>query len=285
MSCEIYLCLSLIVLIDILLIYYLLFEFCFVVLQQPATTVRFFEKTNDSDSYMVFGKDAQLAAKEVLKTTADIKTYGSGANKLDCVSLNRTNFETWVRDLLLVKLYRVEVYINGSSTKAHLEWVAQYKGSPGNLTQFEDLLFSNSEVTVNNGVLGVRIGYSDKNKNIGVAFINMNEWQIHLIEFFDDDALTNFESVVVQLAPKEAVVPASTSQSEDLVALRKVLERNGVLINERKAPDFETKDLTQDLSKILKLKKGQQQNVAADPEMEKGLACSSLCGVMKYLEV
>lgn len=241
----------------------------------------------DEEAYLVFGKDAAHAAKDVYKTNAVIKTYGSGPYKLDSVTMNRTNFETWVKDLLLVKLYRVEVYVNKSSTKGQIEWKPEYRGSPGNLTQFEDLLFSNSEVTVNNGVLGVKIGYQEKNKNVGVAFINMNEWQIHLLEFFDDDALTNFESVLVQLSPKEAVIPVQSGQmkNEDFLALRRVLERNGVMVNERKNQDFETKDLSQDLQKLLKLKKGEQQNVAASPEMEKIVATSALCGVIKYLEV
>lgn len=52
--------------------------------------------------------------------------------------------------------------------------------------------------------------------------MNMNEWQIHLVEFVDNDALTNFESVLVQLAPKEAVFPVTASQSEDLLTLKKV---------------------------------------------------------------
>lgn len=234
---------------------------------------------------MLFGNDALLAAKDVYKTNAVIKSYGSGSNKVDFLNMNRQNFETWVKDLLLVKMYRIEVYVNDSGTKGRLEWVPQYRGSPGNLTQFEDLLFSNSEVTVNNGVLGVRVNYSDKNKNIGVAFINMNEWQIHLIEFLDDDSLTNFESILIQLSPKEAVIPLSTTRNEDLIALKKILERNGILVSEKKGSDFETKDLSQDLTKLLKLKKGEQQNVAALPDIEKVVATSALCGVIKYLEV
>lgn len=237
---------------------------------------------------MVFGKDAELAAKDVFQSNAAIKTYGSGSNKLECVNLNRTNFETWVRELLLVKQYRVEVYSNESSTKGRIDWVAQYKGSPGNLTQFEDLLFSNSEVLVNNGVVGIRLAVVDKNKTVGIAFINMNEGHIHLIEFLDDDCFTNFESVIVQLAPKEAVVPMAVAAShlnEDIITIKKILERNGVLMTDKKASEFETKDLTQDLARLLKLKKGEQQNVAADKEMEKSTACSALCGAIKYLEV
>jgi len=113
----------------------------------------------------------------------------------------------------------------------------------------------------------------------------MNECQIHLLEFLDNDALTTFESIVVQLCTKEAVVATSPSQGDDTSALTKILDRNGVLVNERKLGEFDTKDLTQDLMKLLKSKQGEKQNVSAIPELEKATACSSLCGVIKYLEV
>jgi len=50
----------------------------------------------------------------------------------------------------------------------------------------------------------------------------MNEWEIHLIEFVDNDAFTNFESIIVQLSPKEAVYPTSMSQTDDASSLKKV---------------------------------------------------------------
>jgi hypothetical protein len=56
-------------------------------------------------------------------------------------------------------------------------------------------------------------------------------------------------------------------------------------VNERKPSDFDTKDLTQDLSRLLKVKSKELPNVAANPELEKKIAGSSLCGVIKYLEV
>lgn len=45
-----------------------------------------------------------------------------------------------------------------------------FKASPGNLAQFDDILFNNSgtEMTVNNGVMGIRIGNVDKTKVRGV---------------------------------------------------------------------------------------------------------------------
>lgn len=52
--------------------------------------------------------------------------------------------------------------------------------------------------------------------------MNLNECEIHLMQFSDNESLANLESVLVQLAPKEAVFPSITSQSDDLSTLRKV---------------------------------------------------------------
>jgi len=50
--------------------------------------------------------------------------------------VNKNQFEKLVKELLLEKQYRVEVYVGRGN-----EWKLQYKGSPGNLTQFEDLVY------------------------------------------------------------------------------------------------------------------------------------------------
>jgi hypothetical protein len=63
------------------------------------------------------------------------------------------------------------------------------------------------------------------------------------------------------------------------------LERNGVLINERKVADFDGKDINQDLSRLLKRGKGEEAQHSTNPELEKTWAVSGLAGVIKYLEV
>lgn len=58
----------------------------------------------------------------------------------------------------------------------------------------------------------------------------MNEFEICLVEFADNDALTNLESVLVQLAPKEAVFPSASSQTDETIMLQKVISHSLVAL-------------------------------------------------------
>lgn len=77
--------------------------------------------------------------------------------------MSKSNFESFIRDLLLVKQYRVEVFVNQGSAK-NQDWVLEYKGSPGNLTQFEDILFTNNDVAVGTSVIAIKLGGDTKNR-------------------------------------------------------------------------------------------------------------------------
>lgn len=97
-----------------------------------------------------------MAAKIIFKSTATVKTMAPDGTKdaVDYISLSKGNFEILLRDLLLVKNYRVEVYARKGQSN---DWCSEFKGSPGNLIQFENLLFNNTEMVVGSSIIAINL--------------------------------------------------------------------------------------------------------------------------------
>ncbi|XP_046399534.1 DNA mismatch repair protein Msh2 isoform X2 [Ischnura elegans] len=258
---------------------------CNVIQKKPVTTIRLFNRT---EYYTVHGTDAIFTAKEVFKTSACVKYIGAGNNKIESLALGRSHFEHFVRELLLVKQYRVEVYSGG--TKTSNDWHIEAKASPGNLSDFEDMLFNNADVALGSSVLGLKLGVDGKNRVVGVACINAGQRKFTVAEFVDNDVFSTLESVLVQLGPKECLLPAGVGDAgNDYGTIKKILERNNVVLTERKRTDFAVENsketLIKDLTKLMHFEEDQKEDAATLPQVNLNLAMSALNAGIKYLEL
>lgn len=200
--------------------------------------------------------------------------------KLSYLVLNKHLFERFIRELLLIKQYRVEVYIRSAPGRNN-DWKLEYKGSPGNLTQFEDILFDNSGTTVvNSCVMAVN---PVKNKILAIATANTVEFKFSLCEFTDNEFYTELETFIAQTNPKECLIP--NGETPDLIALNTILTRNGISVIKVKRTEFNPADISQDLNRLLYFAEGQQRNCYTMTETAKTDAMGTLQAIIKYLNL
>nr|CAG4644625.1 EOG090X02H9 [Leptodora kindtii] len=238
--------------------------------EKPATLVRFFDR---GDFYTVHGQDALMVAKDVFKTFSIIKTLGSGTKKLESVALSKANFESFARELLLVRHYCIDIYVcNGGKG----DWSVQHRASPGNLTQVEELIFGTSDLTTTTGIMSFTIGSEGV---LGCCYVDVNERKISVSQFTENDSFSNLQSLIVQLSPKEVLLPAGDAYA----SVKSILKRYGLFVNEAKRSDFAAAEAVRDLNRLLRFRKGQQENAAALPQASLTNSMAALAALIKYL--
>ncbi|XP_078490146.1 DNA mismatch repair protein Msh2 [Ciona intestinalis] len=260
------------------------FKFCDSLPEKADATYRVFDH---GEFYSSHSKDADLAAKHIFKSSTAVKELGKKDAKVPTVFLSQLNFESLARDLLLVMQYRLEVYRQLSNRK----WELAYKASPGNLNEVEDILFKNVDIAdqTSSAVIGVKYTLAAGGQStVGLAYVDTRSCEVMYAEFSDNDHFSNLESAIIQLGPKECLVP-KLDTSHEASKLSEVIKRSGLLITERPKSDFSTKDLAQDLKRLIKTKKKQSDQdevpVGASWTSDHPLASSSLSSLIRYLEL
>lgn len=118
---------------------------------------------------------------------------------------------------------------------------------------------------------------------VAVACVNATEGDFYLSEFKDNELLTELESLLAQVSPKECIIPQGSSSQ--LKALKNMLERSEVLVVLFKKSEFNSENIEQDLNRLLYFEQSQQRNARALPETNLTEAMNCLQAAIIFLNL
>ncbi|KAI4862318.1 DNA mismatch repair protein msh-2 [Hypoxylon rubiginosum] len=241
-------------------------------------TVRIFDR---GDWYTAHGEDANFIARTVYKTTSVVRQLGrKDAGGLASVTMTVTVFRQFLREALFKLGKRVEIY---ASSGSRMNWKIVKQASPGNLQDVEDELGGQFESAPM--ILAVKISAkASEARSVGVCFADASVRELGVSEFLDNDLYSNFEALLIQLGIKECLVQfdkAEKDKDPELTKLKQIVDNCGVAMAERPAGDFGTKDIEQDLARLLK----DERSATLLPQTDLKLAMGSAAALIKYLSV
>jgi DNA mismatch repair ATPase MutS len=154
------------------------------------------------------------------------------------------------------------------------------QASPGNLQDIEEELGGQLESAPI--ILAVKVtARASEARNVGVCFADASVRELGVSEFLDNDLYSNFESLLIQLGVKECLIQADgTKKDVELNKLRTIADNCGCAVSERGFADFGTKDIEQDLARLLR-----DELAGSLAQTDLKLAMGSAAALIKYLGV
>lgn len=276
--------------------------------------VRFFDRRT---FYSVHGDAAHLVAGDYFKTSTVIKYLGgsggggnaphaspataaAAAAGLASTAMSTNMFEQIVRDLLLNRNMRVELYAPSSGSGSG--WKCIRRGSPGNLQQFEDIFLSEVGDPQADSAIAMAIKLNGAN-GVGICFAETTQRVIGVCEFVDNEKFGNLHSLLIQTGVKEVLIEASTSSSHHHHhssgrstssasadrTLRDIFTQCGIVVTERLRKDFSgpSAHIEQDLSRLLFSNSNNSTSTthAMGILAELPLATDACSALIKYLDL
>lgn len=212
---------------------------------------------------------------QAYKSTSVVKQLGKADNSLASVTMTPTVYRNFLREGLFKLGIRIEIW----ATASRMNWRMVKQASPGNLQDVEeDLGEQHNAAPI---ILAVKISAkASEARNVGVSFADATVRELGVSEFLDNDLYSNFESLLIQLGVKECLVQTDGQKKDvELAKLRSIADNCGVAISERPAADFGTKDIEQDLTRLLR----DERSAGTLPQTDLKLAMGSAASLIKYL--
>ena len=162
-----------------------------------------------------------------------------------------------------------------------MNWKITKQASPGNLQDVEEELGGQFDAAPM--ILAVKVSAkASEARNVGVCFADASVRELGVSEFLDNDLYSNFESLLIQLGVKECLIQVDKSEKDvEMAKLKTIIDSCGIAISERSPSDFGTKDIDQDLARLLKDEKA----TGTLPQTDLKLAMGSAAALIKYLGV
>ncbi|KAI8885025.1 DNA mismatch repair protein, partial [Backusella circina FSU 941] len=191
-------------------------------------TLRLFEReSNDKACYSLHGNDAVYIATNVSQTTSVIKYWAGDINTgLKTTIISKKVAEVVLREALMSKQMKIEIW-----KQSRGDWKITHKASPGNLEQVDELLFSNSNLTLAPVIVAVKYGNQKGQK------VRENHGKC---------------SMLIQLGAKECIMPVASESDPDAVKISAILDRCNIVASTSSKSDFNDKNIVQDLDRLLK---------------------------------
>ena len=234
-----------------------------------STEIKIFDR---GEFYSLHHDDAIFVANDFLKSPEAIKYLGK--DKIPGIAISKLNFEVLMRELLLVKQYRVELHGKEGSG-----WKRIAKGSPGNVSQFEDILFTNHEMSQSTGVVSLNFTFSEGCYKVSLVYIDVLMKQLSFCELSDTEQFSTLESVLVQISTKEVLFPIPQSNPE-YPKLSQMFQRLKIFVISQKSADYQADKGRGSLSKLALTEDGLTAKISSHDGM---MGC--LASLVKYLEL
>lgn len=191
-----------------------------------------------------------------------------------------TVFRQFLREALFKLGKRVEIY---ATVGGRMNWKIVKQASPGNLQDVEEELggqFDGAPM-----IMAVKFSAkASEARNVGVCFADASVRELGVSEFLDNDLYSNFEALLIQLGVKECLIQfdkAEKDKDPELAKIKQIISNCGVAMSERSMADFGTKDIEQDLARLLK----DERSASLLPQTDLKLAMGSAAALIKYLGV
>ncbi|KAI9787773.1 MAG: MutS-like protein [Geoglossum umbratile] len=191
--------------------------------------------------------------------------------------MSMTVYRNFLREVLFRLGKRVEIW----ESTGRMNWKMIKQASPGNLQDIEEEL--GGQVDSAPVILAVKVtAKASEARNVGVCFADASVRELGVSEFLDNDLYSNFESLLIQLGVKECLIQTDGPKGDvELGKMRAIVDSCGIALAERAPGDFGTKDIEQDLTRLLR----DERAAKTLPQADLKLAMGSAAALIKYLGV